>query len=140
MEEFAADFQGAADPRTGNAGRHELREIPTVALCTMLSGGASCADMALFGRARRDFRRAVLTHSHGVPRHRGWGGSPCLDMFSRMPRLPDPTPFRRCFPLAFMGDASPRRAGEESVMALHADVGLDPRRYCHTSGERPERR
>lgn len=92
MGEFAAVFEDLADPRTGNAKRHELLEILMIALGTLLSGGTTCADMALFGRAKRDFLREFLTLRHGVPSH---------DTFSRVFRLLDPAPFRRCF-LAFM--------------------------------------
>ena len=55
MDAFAAVFEDLEDPRTGNAKRHELLEILMIALGTLLSGGTTCADMALFGRAKRDF-------------------------------------------------------------------------------------
>jgi predicted transposase YbfD/YdcC len=92
MEEFAAVFAALDDPRTGNAKRHLLLEILLIALCTLLSGGTSCADMALFGRAKRAFLAEFLTLPHGVPSH---------DTFSRVFRLLDPAQFRACF-MAFM--------------------------------------
>jgi predicted transposase YbfD/YdcC len=92
MEEFAAVFEALDDPRTGNAKRHLLLEILLIALCTLLSGGASCADMALFGRAKRAFLAEFLTLRHGVPSH---------DTFSRVFRLLDPVKFGACF-TAFM--------------------------------------
>ena len=92
MDAFAAVFEDLADPRTGNAKRHELLEILLIALGTLLSGGTTCADMALFGRAKQDFLREFLTLRHGIPSH---------DTFSRVFRLLDPAPFRRCL-LAFM--------------------------------------
>ena len=92
MDEFAAVFAALDDPRTGNAKRHLLLEILLIALCTLLSGGASCADMALFGRAKRAFLAEFLTLPHGVPSH---------DTFSRVFRLRDPAQFRACF-MAFM--------------------------------------
>jgi hypothetical protein len=92
MEEFAAVFTALDDPRTGNAKRHLLLEILMIALCTVLSGGESCADMALFGRAKQDFLRQVLTLPHGIPSH---------DTFSRVFRLLDPAQFQVCF-TAFM--------------------------------------
>ena len=55
MEAFAAVFAALEDPRTGNAKRHLLLEILLIALCTLLSGGETCADMALFGRAKQGF-------------------------------------------------------------------------------------
>ena len=61
MEEFAAAFEALDDPRTGHAKRHLLLELPLIALGTLPSGGASCADMALFGRAKRAFLAEFLT-------------------------------------------------------------------------------
>lgn len=46
MDGFTACFEGLDDPRTGNAGRHDLLEMLTVALCTVLCGGEDCTDMA----------------------------------------------------------------------------------------------
>jgi predicted transposase YbfD/YdcC len=88
MDDFAAIFDELDDPRTGNAKRHLLLEILIIALGTVLSGGTTCADMALFGRAKQDFLKQFLTLSHGIPSH---------DTFSRVFRLLDPTQFRTCF-------------------------------------------
>jgi DDE_Tnp_1-associated len=57
MDEFAAVSAALDDPRTGNAKRHLLLAILLIALCTLLSGGASCADMA----------RPVRSCQAGVP-------------------------------------------------------------------------
>jgi predicted transposase YbfD/YdcC len=92
MEEFAAVFAALEDPRTGNAKRHLLLEILMIALCTLVSGGESCADMALFGRAKRTLLERFLSLPHGIPSH---------DTFSRVFRLLDPEPFRACL-TAFM--------------------------------------
>ena len=92
MEAFAAVFAALEDPRTGNAKRHLLLEILLIALCTLLSGGETCADMALFGRAKQGFLGRFLRLEHGVPSH---------DTFSRVFRLLDPAQFRACF-VAFM--------------------------------------
>jgi predicted transposase YbfD/YdcC len=105
MEEFEAVFEDLEDPRTGNAKRHELLEILVIALCTVLSGGETCADMALFGRAKFPFLKEFLPLKYGIPSH---------DTFSRVFRLLDPTQFHACF-LAFM-----RRFAEgcQGVVAL----------------------
>jgi predicted transposase YbfD/YdcC len=92
MEEFAAVFAALEDPRTGNAKRHLLLEILLIALCTLVSGGESCADMALFGRAKQAFLEQFLTLPHGIPSH---------DTFSRVFRLLEPARFQACF-AAFM--------------------------------------
>jgi predicted transposase YbfD/YdcC len=92
MEGFAKVFGELEDPRTGNAKRHLLLEILVIALFAVVSGGESCADMALFGRAKQTFLKQFLTLPHGVPSH---------DTFSRVFRRLDPEPFRACF-VAFM--------------------------------------
>ena len=108
MDAFAAVFEDLEDPRTGNAKRHELLEILMIALGALLSGGTSCADMALFGRAKRDFLQEFLPLRHGIPSH---------DTFSRVFRLLDPVPFRRCF-LAFMRRFAETGRKEGVVVAL----------------------
>src|SRR3954447_18336331 len=87
MEEFAACFAELDDPRGDNA-RHDLLEILTIALCTILTGGKDCSDMALFGRAKEPFLRQFLQLRHGIPSH---------DTFSRVFRLLDPAKFQSCF-------------------------------------------
>ncbi len=88
MEGFFICFQDLEDPRTGNAGRHELLEIMVIALCATLCGGQTAVDMAEFGRAKEAVLRRFLTLEHGIPSH---------DTFSRIFRLLDPDRFRACF-------------------------------------------
>ena len=88
MEGFARCFEGLKDPRTGNAGRHNLLEILMIALCTVLCGGQTAVDMAEFAADKEEFLRGFLTLKHGLPSH---------DTFSRIFRLLDPEPFRACF-------------------------------------------
>ena len=88
MEGFARCFEGLKDPRTGNAGRHDLLEILMIALCTVLCGGQTAVDMAEFAEDKEEFLRGFLTLKHGLPSH---------DTFSRVFRLLDPEPFRACF-------------------------------------------
>lgn len=88
MEDLDDVFEELEDPRTGNAKRHLLHEILIVALCTVLCGGENCADMALFGRSKRDFLQGFLTLPHGIPSH---------DTFSRIFRLLDPERFHAWF-------------------------------------------
>src|SRR3954454_1724840 len=90
MEGFKACFEGLQDPRTGNAGRHDLLEILMIALCTVLCGGEDCTDMAEFARTKLDFLRGFLKLECGPPSH---------DTFSRLFRLLDPEQFRHCFQL-----------------------------------------
>lgn len=94
MDDIEGLFSELEDPRTGNAKRHQLHEVLVIALCTVLCGGESCADMALFGRSKRRFLEEFLRLEHGVPSH---------DTFSRIFRLLDPDRFHAWF-LDFMTD------------------------------------
>jgi transposase len=87
MDGFTACFEGLDDPRTGNAGRHDLLEMLMIALCTVLSGGEDCTDMAEFARLKLGFLRGFLKLEHGAPSH---------DTFSRLFRLlARPVDFRK---------------------------------------------
>jgi hypothetical protein len=99
MEDFAELFEDLEDPRTGSAKRHSLHEIVVIALCTVLSGGETCADMALFGRLKQSFLKEFLPREHGIPSH---------DTFSRLFRLLDPRSFHTLF---IVSDCQEFRAG-----------------------------
>ena len=76
------------DPRTGNATRHSLLDVLTIALVASISGCESCVDFADFAEDREDLFREFLELSHGLPSH---------DTFSRLFRLLDPEALSRCF-------------------------------------------
>ena len=88
MEGFVSCFEELEDPRTGNAGRHDLLELLMIALCTVLCGGETAVDMAEFGRAKEEFLRGFLELENGPPSH---------DTFSRVFRRLDCQQFRACF-------------------------------------------
>lgn len=88
MEGIGTVFDELEDPRTGNAKRHELHELLVIALCSVLCGGETCADMALFGQAKEPFLRQFLRLERGIPSH---------DTFSRLFRLLDPARFHAWF-------------------------------------------
>jgi len=88
MEGLIECFKDLPDPRTGNAGLHDLLEILVIALCTVLCGGQTASDMAMFAREKEDFLRQFLKLKNGLPSH---------DTFSRIFRLLDPEAFRTCF-------------------------------------------
>jgi hypothetical protein len=46
LDQFIACFKELKDPRTGNAGLHDLHELLFIALSTVLSGGRGATDMA----------------------------------------------------------------------------------------------
>jgi predicted transposase YbfD/YdcC len=88
LDQFIACFEGLKDPRTGNAGLHDLHELLLIALCAVLSGGEGATDMARFAAAKEPFLRGFLKLGNGLPSH---------DTFSRLFRLLDPEQFRAVF-------------------------------------------
>jgi predicted transposase YbfD/YdcC len=88
VEAFAECFEDLDDPRTGNAGLHNLLEVLMIALCAVLCGAKYATDMAIFARAKEGYLREFLGLENGVPSH---------DTFSRVFRLLDPENFSGCF-------------------------------------------
>lgn len=82
------------DPRSGNAQRHELLDILTIALVASVCGAESCVDFAEFAEDREPLLREFLRLENGLPSH---------DTFSRVFRLLDPVAFGRAFE-AFLVD------------------------------------
>jgi predicted transposase YbfD/YdcC len=81
-------FAELPDPRSGNATRHDLLEVVTIALVASVCGAESCVDFADFARDREGLFREFLTLENGLPSH---------DTFSRLFRLLDPAAFGACF-------------------------------------------
>src|SRR5438128_10717190 len=88
MEGISDCFEDLADPRTGNAGRHDLIDILVIALCTVLCGCQYASDMALFAREKEAFLRQFLKLEDAPPSH---------DTFSRVFRLPAAAQVHACF-------------------------------------------
>ena len=88
MSWFAASFAEVHDPRTGNAKRHDLLEVLTIALTASVCGAEHCSDFADFAADREDLFREFLRLENGIPSH---------DTFSRIFRLLDPEVFSTCF-------------------------------------------
>lgn len=88
MSWFAASFAEVPDPRTGNAKRHELLEVLTIALTAAVCGAEHCSDFADFAADREDLFKEFLRLKNGIPSH---------DTFSRVFRLLDPEAFATCF-------------------------------------------
>ncbi len=76
------------DPRTGNARRHDLLEVVTLALVASICGCHTCGDMADFAEDRGALFREFLRLEHGLP---------SLDTFSRLFRLIDPEALSAAF-------------------------------------------
>ena len=105
MGKLVEELEPLEDPRHGNAERHSLHDILVIALCTILCGGETCTDMALFGRSKREFLESFLPLRNGIPSH---------DTFSRVFRLLDPEAFQEWF-LGFMRQFA---QGCEGVLAV----------------------
>ena len=84
MGGFSLCFKDVDDPRTGNAKRHDFREMVMIALLSSMCGGRTCVDMADFAANNEAFLRRFMALEHGIPSR---------DTFSRLFRLPDPEPF-----------------------------------------------
>jgi predicted transposase YbfD/YdcC len=84
MDRFIECWEGVEDPRTGNAALHNFYELLVIGLCTVLCGGQSAVDMALFAKAKEPFLRSFLKLKNGLPSH---------DTFSRLFRQLDPVQF-----------------------------------------------
>jgi predicted transposase YbfD/YdcC len=122
MERFRASFAGLADPRRGNARRHELLEILLIALLATLCGAETCVDMARFGRAKEDLLRQLLRLPGGIPSH---------DTFSRLFRILDPEALEACF-AGFVASLAGRAAG---VVAI--DGKTSRRSFDRQAGQGP---
>ena len=77
-------FVGRDDEMIKSAGN---RISPTEIEEAVLSGGETCADMALFGRVKQSFLKEFLTLEHGIPSH---------DTFYRVFARLDPNRFGEC--------------------------------------------
>jgi hypothetical protein len=76
------------DPRRGNATRHDLLEVLTIAVMASICGCENCVEFADFAEDREALFREFLALEHGLPSH---------DTFSRLFRLIDPAALARCF-------------------------------------------
>ena len=75
------------DPRVTATVAHDLPDILTIALCTILCGGDSFYDMEEFGQVRRDWLKTCLRLRHGAPTH---------DTYNRVFQALDPEQFSDC--------------------------------------------
>lgn len=94
MASLITIFREMPDPRSGNAQRHDLLDILTIALVASVCGAESCVDFAEFAEDREPLLREFLRLENGLPSH---------DTFSRVFRLLDPAAFARAFE-AFLTD------------------------------------
>lgn len=105
MSWFTAAFDALPDPRTGNAKRHDLLGVLTIALTAAVCGAETCSDFADFAVDREDLFREFLRLENGMPSH---------DTFSRIFRLLDPAAFSACFS-QFVKDLGAAGAGVVAI-------------------------
>lgn len=75
------------DPRVTATVDHDLPDILTIALCTILCGGDSFYDMEEFGEVRLDWLKTFLRLRNGAPTH---------DTYNRVFQAIDPDQFSDC--------------------------------------------
>jgi len=75
------------DPRVTATVDHDLPDILTIALCTVLCGGDSFYDMEEFGEVRLDWLKTFLRLRNGAPTH---------DTYNRVFQALDPEKFGAC--------------------------------------------
>ena len=81
-------FENLPDPRVNRTKRHELIDLLTIGICTLLCGGETFNDMEDFGHAKHAWFKTFLTLAHGIPSH---------DTFNRLFAALDPKVFGECF-------------------------------------------
>ena len=64
-----AVFQDVENPRRSNATRHDLGEMPAIALPSMPGGGSACVDMSGYAHVAEPFPRRFMKLGHGAPSH-----------------------------------------------------------------------
>ena len=105
MPSLITIFRDLPDPRSGNAQRHDLLDLLTIALVASVCGAETCVDFAEFAGDREPLLREFLRLENGLPSH---------DTFSRVFRLLDPQAFGRAFE-TFLSDLG---AGGPGVVAI----------------------
>lgn len=75
------------DPRVTATVDHDLSDLLTISLCTILCGGDSFYDMEEFGEVRLDWLKTFLCLRNGAPKH---------DTYNRVFQALDPEKFSDC--------------------------------------------
>jgi hypothetical protein len=81
-------FAGLDDPRSGNATRHLLSDMLTIAICTITAGAEAWTEVERFGQAKRAWFEGFLALPNGIPSH---------DTFGRFFAALDPEAFGSAF-------------------------------------------
>ncbi len=76
------------DPRIDRTKHHNLTDIVVIAICAVIGGSDSWADVEMFGKAKKDWFSRLLELPNGIPSHDTFGRN-----FARL----DPVQFEECF-------------------------------------------
>ena len=99
-------FKALPDPRVDRTKEHELIDVLTIAICTLLCAGESFNDMEDFGQAKQEWFKTFLTLKNGIPSH---------DTFNRVFGALCPVAFGECF---MAWTQSLRSAVAQEIVAL----------------------
>jgi len=99
-------FKDLPDPRVNRTKDHELIDVLTIAICTLLCAGESFNDMEDFGQAKEEWFKTFLSLRNGIPSH---------DTFNRVFAALDPQAFGECF---MAWTQSLRTAVAQEIVAL----------------------
>jgi len=99
-------FKTLPDPRLNRTKAHELVDVLTIGVCTLLCAGESFNDMEDFGLAKEDWFRTFLSLPNGIPSH---------DTFNRVFAALSPQHFGECF---MAWTQSLRTAVAQEIVAL----------------------
>ncbi len=99
-------FKDLPDPRMDRTKDHELIDVLTIAICTLLCAGESFNDMEDFGTAKEEWFKTFLSLKNGIPSH---------DTFNRVFAALDPQAFGACF---MAWTQSLRAAVAQEIVAL----------------------
>lgn len=88
MPTLAQHFGDLTDPRVERTKLHRLMDMLVIAICAVVAGADNWADVAAFGKAKREWFQTFLELPNGIPSH---------DTFTRVFARLDPEQFQRCF-------------------------------------------
>src|SRR5215207_7391211 len=66
---IARYFADLPDPRVDRTKKHSLGDILVIALCAVVCGADSWAEVEAFGEAKQEWLKGLLKLPHGIPSH-----------------------------------------------------------------------
>ena len=81
-------FSKLKDPRVDRTKRHKLIDVVVIAICAVIGGADTWADVELFGKSKKDWLSGLIELPNGIPSH---------DTFGRVFAMLDSEQFQECF-------------------------------------------